>query len=783
MRQYFAIIKDSFRAALASRVLYLLLALITIFLLAIAPFHYRENASWKLVWQSDVKDPAALVERLLERKDDANHPGMQRIWQRLPEKLKQNLTADSRKKDDDRKNRKAMRTFGMQQNLIEALNDIIRDPEFYRESDWQQTRASSEEKELALALAESFDTDASRRLNRLLVGKAFGSAISRPRAVSLAAWYGPWPFGLLDVPSSRQRLAAQLGQIIPGYLDKFVLSIGLAVALLVTASIIPETFEPGSLNLLLSKPISRSGLFLAKFAGGCVFISLCATYLFAGLWLWLGLAIGVWQNAILYSIVLYIIVFGIYYSVSAFVGLVTRSTILSVVVTILFWATCFAIGTTYGILNTRMQNSRIISLLATENSVLQLNRSSQIRRWNEASKAWESVGSPKDKEAEMQMGMASFIAPFDAAPQPLGISQDPASGRVIVGDVSMTNPLTFNRQPIRMANDDKSPFKVAGKKFPTMTSQVVSGKDGLLMVTEQGKFYRFAAESPESDNDQRLLRELKIVSAEESDDPPQPIANLGPWAIAANRVTGELAAYSQGKLWILKPSADSLVMLRSASIDIQTDAEMSCLLSFGGPHVVMTMGNGEILLVDADSLTIENRSKPVPRYPVDQIASTDDGSRFFMLFGDRRLRVFDPASPEATPLASVAGQGSISAFSINAQDQLVVADRMDRVTRYRLPNLTKDQTLAPPGNWLENLFRYAVRPLYRMWPKPGEFYKTVAWLSTFDATDAADEVNSQNIDLRTQPRHENPWSPLTSGLAFMAVMLVLSCVYFSRKDY
>ena len=41
MRPYLAIIKDSFREALASRVLWVLLLLITFFLLALAPFGFR----------------------------------------------------------------------------------------------------------------------------------------------------------------------------------------------------------------------------------------------------------------------------------------------------------------------------------------------------------------------------------------------------------------------------------------------------------------------------------------------------------------------------------------------------------------------------------------------------------------------------------------------------------------------------------------------------------------------------------------------------------------------
>ena len=43
-----------------------------------------------------------------------------------------------------------------------------------------------------------------------------------------------------------------------------------------------------------------------------------------GTWLWLGLALEIWDRAFLYSIPLYILVFAVYYSVSVFVGILYR---------------------------------------------------------------------------------------------------------------------------------------------------------------------------------------------------------------------------------------------------------------------------------------------------------------------------------------------------------------------------------------------------------------------------------------------------------------------------
>ena len=48
MSKYLAIIKDSLREALASRVLWVVLVLITLLLMVLAPLSYREDLTWRM---------------------------------------------------------------------------------------------------------------------------------------------------------------------------------------------------------------------------------------------------------------------------------------------------------------------------------------------------------------------------------------------------------------------------------------------------------------------------------------------------------------------------------------------------------------------------------------------------------------------------------------------------------------------------------------------------------------------------------------------------------------
>jgi len=76
MKPYLAIIKDSFRAALATKVLYLMLLLITGLLLVVAPLGIKEELTFRLT-PRDIFDSATFSKSLVE-KFRKRHPPPQR---------------------------------------------------------------------------------------------------------------------------------------------------------------------------------------------------------------------------------------------------------------------------------------------------------------------------------------------------------------------------------------------------------------------------------------------------------------------------------------------------------------------------------------------------------------------------------------------------------------------------------------------------------------------------------------------------------------------------------
>jgi ABC-type transport system involved in multi-copper enzyme maturation permease subunit len=134
----------------------------------------------------------------------------------------------------------------------------------------------------------------------------------------------------------------------------------LIISIIMTAFFVPNMLRKGTIDLLLVKPISRPALLLYKYLGGLTFIALNTALAVGGLWLVLGIRSGVWAPAPLLAIPAITFFFAILYSLSVLAGVVTRSAVVSILVTCLMWFFLFCVGATVGILDTldRVETAR-----------------------------------------------------------------------------------------------------------------------------------------------------------------------------------------------------------------------------------------------------------------------------------------------------------------------------------------------------------------------------------------------------------------------------------------
>jgi ABC-type transport system involved in multi-copper enzyme maturation permease subunit len=132
--------------------------------------------------------------------------------------------------------------------------------------------------------------------------------------------------------------------------DFIVNSVGSWVAILVsvviTAFFIPNMLRKGTVDLLIVKPIRRPTLLLYKYVGGLLFILLNTAVAVTGVWLALSLRSGIWAPGFLLSVPVITFFFAILYAVSTLFGVLTRSPIVSILMTCGAWFFLWVVGLT-----------------------------------------------------------------------------------------------------------------------------------------------------------------------------------------------------------------------------------------------------------------------------------------------------------------------------------------------------------------------------------------------------------------------------------------------------
>ncbi|MBA4027625.1 MAG: hypothetical protein C0475_00510 [Planctomyces sp.] len=123
--------------------------------------------------------------------------------------------------------------------------------------------------------------------------------------------------------------------------------LGLILALMSTASIVPDMVSAGSIELVLSKPIGRWRLLLTKYAGALGFVGVQVLVFAAASILVIGVRGGVWLPGLLIAVPLVVGVFSMLYCVCVLTGLLTRSTLAALVITALFWGFVSLLSTAY----------------------------------------------------------------------------------------------------------------------------------------------------------------------------------------------------------------------------------------------------------------------------------------------------------------------------------------------------------------------------------------------------------------------------------------------------
>jgi ABC-type transport system involved in multi-copper enzyme maturation permease subunit len=115
-------------------------------------------------------------------------------------------------------------------------------------------------------------------------------------------------------------------------ISSFLLFICVFLGVFVTAGFITSLMEKGSIDLLLSKPVSRWTYISGRYVGAVLIILAEVTYLVLGLWLVAGLSLGTWNAGFLGSIITITLAFAGVYSLVTLFGVLTRSSWFAIII-------------------------------------------------------------------------------------------------------------------------------------------------------------------------------------------------------------------------------------------------------------------------------------------------------------------------------------------------------------------------------------------------------------------------------------------------------------------
>jgi len=113
----------------------------------------------------------------------------------------------------------------------------------------------------------------------------------------------------------------------------FIYSIGMCLAVFASAGLISAVFEPGRIELLLSKPITRYHILLGRYLGNILVVACNLFYLLIAVWIIFGIKTEVWHTGFLFAGVSTLFVFCVLLTVTLLTGVLWESAAVSIIAT------------------------------------------------------------------------------------------------------------------------------------------------------------------------------------------------------------------------------------------------------------------------------------------------------------------------------------------------------------------------------------------------------------------------------------------------------------------
>lgn len=779
MRAYLAVLKDSFREALASRVLLVTLIGIVAVLGLLAPFGLDHSVSTELR-RSELDRPERLLRQLTEQAEQPGTPEAH-LWGLLSEDQQEQV----RTLQDPEQNSRPRRRPGpspQKRRLVSLLNDLLQNSDFFDAQAWANVELDEEAQQLT-EQASLTDVEEARR-NLLLLAAAFPSAIDIVDSTAISLTYGtavvqgPIPF----TPDQFEML---FEQVLIAVVSVFLGFFGVFGCLLVTAGLIPRTFEAGEIALLLSKPVSRSLLFVVKFLGGCVFTLLYATVLVVGIWVLLGIRMDFWRHELLWCIPVYVFLFMIYYAVSAVAGAIWRNSIVALSLVVVFWLLVTVVGATREGLNQHLIEQRgIKDIVQAGPEMLTIDGEQQTWLWDQSTETWRQVFREESGGlgalARLIFGSAARFAPiYDAAGERILALQQtqsrfggPGASKLVVG----------------YADDDWERTEMA--QVPEFVPTLLMTREGRIILPARRAIYEYVGQSEEARQQAEFLGRLsggllgRTTNGFEELQPDDWPDVGDEFAAALNPLTDDLWVFGEGQLHQLQCGEDGRYSVQR-SRDFDTDDQG--VIAVAGEYGVLALSTGSVQVLRTSSLETVQELQLDDKAAARLCTAAADGSQLAVLTKEDRLFLFDGTSEQLEEWVSP-DSDVCSAVAFSDEGRLLTADSRLAVYEYELRATESVRTASwsEPPTWVYQLFDYVIVPAWTILPKPAELDQLVAWVMIRrDEEDSKRRGFGGFEDFEDEARRASfdPAPVLRDNALFVLVLLGFGCFYISRRDF
>ena len=815
MRPYVAVIKDAFREAFVSRVLWIALILLSLVLLFIFPLSYSFQTTTELS-RSSIVNAVEVIESLqsarktmLERTEMGNEDDLSSVEELVSmipaeELAKLDEVAEETSDAPEKKSEKKKRRGGSdvkqyvkrQRSVADVLNIIITKEDTRNLKSLDVSMVSPEAR--AIFENPSATPEEVQRFNRLMIEQTFETSIVPGSATSIVFYYLGMKIGG-KIAIEKERLI-YLIQVAIKYILNFIFSsVGVLMALIITANVIPQTFDPGSLSLLLSKPVSRWKLFIAQFLGGCAFVTLTMGFFFVGIWLFLGMRMGYWNSRLLFYVPSFIGIFAIYYSASAIAGLLWRSPIVSVVAGASLWLFTFVMFIVNTVCETSYDSVSFKSIdVHKGQQIASFNPDApkQVGRWDSEAGDWEDIS----LGARSELGFTDGPYYDESTDAFFGLRQQ-----------MLMTPLGPRGGEVSLLGRKRS-----GEKFSKLDVEATSFKkmfrrnDGRVLLLAAGRLHLLEKVAPAAGvvvannaakQDENVLADDGKMDGKEPGttlDAPKWInaRSLGPkrsirtagtkTALAFNRDNDRFAVLRRGKLSIYSRAGDQdYALLRDAEFDQFVNSELE--IGYAGDIILIFDKKLGVISIDTVDMTIKTEFGSGERFVPKSIKVSPDGEWIVALRQNETVWVYS-VKKDTFEKSGISREAKAICF--DDKGHLHVADRWLRVTETDLSTSGLISTTEGQRTRFQFVYQRIVYPLYYVFPKWGELNYTVEYLVT--GRDTADTFSTVILKVlgfdRVMPvpletYNLKPWPQVWTSLLFIAFMLGIGCVIIERTDY